>query len=157
MEIELIEIRDFLARCPPFDMLPEERLNLLPKSVEIRYLRRERAFPPTDAEGAYLYLVRSGAIDLLDDEGDLVEKLDAGGVYIVPCQLLDLGRATRGVAVEDSLLYLLPCQILQDLRSAEPEFDRHFSESMRERLSQALAQVQVAGDPLGMAQMTLEV
>jgi len=157
MEIELVEIRDFLARRPPFDALPEERLNLLPKLLEIRYLRRNREFPPEDAGGRYLYVLRSGAVDLLDDQGHLIEKLAEGDLYIVPCQLVDLGRATRGVATEDTLLYLLPCQRLQELRSSEAEFNRHFSESMRERLRQALSTVQEASDQVGMAQLSLEV
>jgi CBS domain-containing protein len=157
MEIELVEIRDFLAQRPPFDGLPEERLNLLPKLLEIRYLRRSREFPPHDADASYLYILRSGAIDLLDDQGHLIEKLAEGDLYTVPCQLVDVGRASRGVVTEDSLLYLLPCLKLQELRSLEPEFNRHFSESMRERLRQALNTVQEAKDQVGMAQLAQEV
>ena len=157
MEIELIEIRDFLAQRHPFDALPDERLNLLPKMLEVRYLRRRREFPPKDAGGNYLYILRSGAVDLLDDQDHLIEKLAEGDLYIVPCQLVDVGRATRGIVTEDTLLYLLPCQRLQELRSAETEFNRHFSESMRERLRQALNTVQEASDQVGMAQLALEV
>jgi CBS domain-containing protein len=157
MEIELVEIRDFLAQRHPFETLTEERLNLLPKMLEIRYLRRNREFPPKDAGRNYLYILRSGAVDLLDDQGHLIEKLDEGALYTVPCQLVDVGRATRGVATEDTLLYLLPCLRLHELRSAEPEFDRHFSESMRERLKQALNTVQEASDRVGMAQLAQEV
>ena len=76
MEIELVEIRDFLAQRPPFDALPDERLNQLTKMLEIRYLRRERSFPPEDVTGNFLYIVRSGVIDLLDDKDNLMEKLD---------------------------------------------------------------------------------
>ena len=157
MEIELVEIRDFLARRPPFETLSEERLNQLPKMLEIRYLRRDREFPPQDAERNYLYILRSGAVDLRDDQGHLIEKLDEGDLYTVPCQLVDVGRATRGVTTEDTLLYLLPCLKLHELRSAEPEFNRHFSESMRERLKQALNTVQEASDQVGMAQLAQEV
>ena len=157
MEIELIEIRDFLARRPPFDALPNERLDQLPKALEVRYLRRDKPFPPADARNNYLPIIRSGVVDLLDDEGHLIEKLDEGDIYTTPCQLVDLGRATRGVAVEDTLLYLLPCQKLQELRIAEPDFDEHFTESLRERLKQAVTRVQLSSDQNGLAQMTLEV
>ncbi|MGD8589890.1 MAG: putative nucleotidyltransferase substrate binding domain-containing protein [Chromatiales bacterium] len=157
MEIELVEIRDFLAQRPPFDALPEERLNQLPRMLEIRYLRRNREFPPVDAGDSYLYILRSGAVDLLDAQDHLIEKLDEGDLYTVPCQLVDVGRATHGVATEDTLLYLLPCLKLHELRSGEPEFNRHFSESMRERLRQALDRVQEASDPVSMAQLAQEV
>jgi len=157
MEIELVEIRDFLVQRPPFDELPDERLNLLTKMLEIRYLRRDRAFPPDNAMGNYLYIVRSGVIDLLDEKGHLIEKLDEGDIYTIPCQLIDLGRASRGVAMEDSLLYLLPCQKLQELRAAEPNFDQHFSSSLRERLKHAVSTVQAATDQNCMAQLTTEI
>jgi CBS domain-containing protein len=157
MEIELVEIRDFLARHPPFDVLPDERLNLLPKALEIRYLRRGSAFPPQDASKDYLYVIRSGLVDLLDDDQHLIEKLDEGDIYTVPCQLVDVGRATHGVAAEDTLLYLLPCQQLQTLKAAEPEFNLHFSESMRERLKLAVNRVQETMDPNNLGLLSLEV
>ncbi len=159
MEIELVEIRDFLALRPPFDCLPEERLNLLPKSLEIRYLRRDSAFPPNPSDTAnnYLYIIRSGAVDLLDDDNRLIEKLDEGDIYTTSCQLVDLGQATRGVAIEDTLIYLLPCQVLQELRAAEPEFNLHFSESMRERLKQAVNKIQETMNPNDLTLLTQEV
>ena len=40
MEIELIEIRDFLASHHPFDLLPEEELDVLPRALELSYVRR---------------------------------------------------------------------------------------------------------------------
>ncbi|MCU7924004.1 MAG: CBS domain-containing protein [Candidatus Thiodiazotropha sp. (ex Dulcina madagascariensis)] len=157
MEIELVEIRDFLAQRPPFDALPEEQLNQLPKSLEIRYLRRGSLFPPSDAMDSFIYILRSGAVELLDEEDNLVEKLGEGGVYTTDCQLIDFGRATHGIAAEDTLIYLLPCSLLKILRKAEPAFDRHFAESIRDRLKQAVRTLQDNGDNGAIAQMTVEV
>ncbi len=157
MEIELVEIRDFLAQRPPFDVLPEEQLNQLPKLLDIRYLRRTSAFPPVDAQRSYLYILRSGAVELLDEDDKLVEKLGEGDIYTIDCQLIDFGRAIRGVATEDTLLYQLPCSHLRALRHAEPAFDRHFSDSIRDRLKQAVRTLQNNNDTSGMAQMTVEV
>jgi CBS domain-containing protein len=156
MEIELVEIRDFLAQRPPFDVLPEEQLNQLPKALDIRYLRRGSSFPPVDSQRSYIYIVRSGAIELLDEEDNLVEKLGEGGIYTTDCQLIDFGRAIRGLATEDTLLYQLPCSHLKMLRQAEPAFDRHFSESIRDRLKQAVRTLQDNSDN-SIAQMTVEV
>jgi CBS domain-containing protein len=156
VEIELVEIRDFLAQRPPFDALPAEILDELPKALSIRYLRRGAAFPPEDADGAYVYLVRSGAIELRDAEQQLCEKLGEGDIYTTPCQLVDFAADCRGKAVEDTLLYLLPCEQLKSLRQASEVFDKHFSHSLRERLKHAVAQVQesAASD---VAYMTVEV
>ena len=42
MEVELQEIRDFVATVPPFDLLPENELNLLVRKLGIRYIRKCR-------------------------------------------------------------------------------------------------------------------
>ncbi|MES9972759.1 MAG: putative nucleotidyltransferase substrate binding domain-containing protein [Candidatus Thiodiazotropha sp.] len=158
MEIELVEIRDFLAQRPPFDALPEEQLNQLPKSLEIRYLRRGSLFPPADTTQGFIYILRSGAIELRDDEDNLVEKLAEGGLYTTDCQLIDFSRASHGLAVEDSLIYQLPCYVLKTLRKTEPAFDRHFAESIRDRLKQAVRTLQDYGDEKNcVAEMTVEV
>ncbi len=157
MEIELIEIRDFLAQRPPFNVLPEEQLNQLPKLLDIRYLRRNSLFPPKDSQRSYIYILRSGAVELLDEDEKLVEKLGEGDIYTTDCQLIDFGRAIRGVATEDTLLYQLPCSQLKAMRQAEPAFDRHFSDSIRDRLKQAVRTVQDSGDTSSIAQMTVEI
>jgi CBS domain-containing protein len=156
MEIELIEIRDFLAQRHPFDALSEERLKQLPESLQIRYLRRGSAFPPADADGDYLYIVRSGAIELRDEKGKLYAKLAEGDYYTSPCQLVDYDLTTHNLAVEDSLLYLLSCADLKTLQLESEEFDLHFKNSIRERLRRAASgDTRESGD--GMAHMAVEV
>ena len=159
MEIELIEIRDFLALRPPFDSLSKDRLNELPEKLQIRYLRRDSQFPPDDIDGDYFYIIRSGAIVLLNERGDLLEKLAEGDYYTTPCQLVDFESVTSGKAEEDTLLYLLPCTELQNLRRVSPDFRLHFTASIRERMQHA-----VKGSPWqredcdsGIAQLTIEV
>jgi CBS domain-containing protein len=156
MEIELVEIRDFLAQRHPFDALPEERLNQLPESLQIRYLRRGSAFPPDDADGDYLYIVRSGAVELRDEKGKLHAKLAEGDYYTSPCQLVDFDLTTHNLAVEDTLLYLLSCADLKALQLESEEFDLHFKNSIRERLRRAASgDTKESGD--SMAHMAVEV
>ncbi len=156
MEIELIEIRDFLAQRHPFDALPEERLNQLPEALQIRYLRRGSAFPPADTDGDYLYIVRSGAIELRDKKGKLHGKLAEGDYYTSPCQLVDFDLTTHNLAMEDTLLYLLSCADLKALRLESKEFDLHFKNSIRERLRRAASgDTRESGD--GMAHMAIKV
>jgi CBS domain-containing protein len=159
MEIELIEIRDFLAQRAPFDSLPQDRLNELPELLQIRYLRRGSQFPPDDIDGDYFYIVRSGAIVLLDERQQLLEKLAEGDYYTTACQLVDFEAVNSGKAEEDTLLYLLPCAQLQALRKDSPDFRLHFTASIRERMQHA-----VKGSPWqrgdcdnNIAQLTIEV
>jgi len=71
MEVELIEIRQFLEQRNPFNHLGQELLDELPKDIEIRYLRRGGVFPPVPN---FVYIVRSGAIEIFDTKGELCEK-----------------------------------------------------------------------------------
>lgn len=156
MEIELIEIRDFLAQLHPFSALPEDRLNQLPDALQIRYLRRGNTFPPTDVDADYLYIVRKGAIELKNKKGKLYAKLAEGEYYTPPCQLVDFDHTNDNLAVEDSLLYLLPCSELKTLQMESEEFGLHFKNSIRERLKRAASgDDRESGD--SMAHMSVKV
>lgn len=135
MEIELHEIRDFLARHPPFDHLSEGELDRLPKALSVRYFRRGSDFPPADTDGDYVYLLRSGAVELRDDAGELVNKLGEGEVCVIPCQS---HISLTGKTVEDTLAYLLPCLELERIKAAHPEFNDYFEHSVSQRLRKAL-------------------
>jgi len=150
MEVELVEIRQFLEQRNPFSHLTDELLDDLPKDIEIRYLRRGSVFPPLEG---FLYVVRSGAIDLHDAQGQLCERLAEGDLYSVTCQLINVSDCHRGEAVEDSLLYLLSCDKLKGLCRQCRAFSEHFSASIKERLKAAVTTVQESDDPSVAAMM----
>ena len=153
MEVELIEIRQFLEQRNPFFYLASELLDELPRDIEIRYLRRGSAFPPQDG---FLYIVRSGAIEIFDEDDELCEKLAEGDLYSVSCQLVNLSQCSRGEASEDALLYMLSCTKLKALCRASPAFSEHFSASVKERLKSAVSTIQESADP-SVATMMVEV
>lgn len=138
MDVELIEIQEFLANHPPFDQLPPETLERLPKRLSVRYFRRGTTFPPTDADQPYLYLIRRGAVELRDPQGELVSKLAEGDLCVMPCRPVDQDRALNGNTAEDTLVYLLPCSDLAQLRASHPTFAEHFEQSVTDRLRKAL-------------------
>lgn len=153
MEVELLEIRQFLARRNPFNYLSDEILDELPKDIEIRYLRRGGRFPPKENN---LYIVRSGAVEIYDTKDELCEKLGEGDVYSVTCQLVNLSQCERGEAVEDTLLYMLSCPRLKALCRESKDFGEHFSATVKERLRAAVAKTQRNEDP-SVASMMVEV
>jgi len=156
MDVELIEIREFLAGHAPFDQLPEAELDLLPKRLTVRYLRRGSAFPPPDDAEPNLYIMRRGAVELRDDEGALVSKLAEGDLCPSPCGdgAGDIAPFT-GQTAEDTLAYLLPCAELNRLRAEHPAFAEHFDASMSRRLRKALDAIKT--DTAGTALMTVQV
>lgn len=137
MNTELIEIREFLAGLPPFDRLGDELLDKLAVELTVRCLGCGTPFPPQDAEQAFLYILRKGAVELHDERDELVAKYGEGDVYAAVCLPEDSAHGLRGVVVEDSLFYLLPCERLQALRDADKNFDACFARSLGERLRRA--------------------
>ncbi|MES9845086.1 MAG: cyclic nucleotide-binding/CBS domain-containing protein, partial [Candidatus Sedimenticola sp. 6PFRAG5] len=77
MEIELLEIRDFLASHHPFDQLSESALSELPGKLQVRYYRRDSAIPDSGSLESFLYIVRTGAVELCN-EGELLARLGEG-------------------------------------------------------------------------------
>jgi len=141
MEVELLEIRDFLSTLAPFDQLPAETLDRLPTQLAIRYQRRGQPFPPADATTPSLYIIRKGALELRDSSQTLVGKYADGDLYPTLC-MSDALPGLQAVTSEDSLFYALPCPQLNALCEQFPALKSHFHHSATERLRSALAQLQ---------------
>jgi CBS domain-containing protein len=156
MNIELIEIRDFLASQPPFDQLPEETLERLPRRLSVRYFRRGSVFPPDNADPSCLYIIRRGAVELRDAQGELLGKLAEGDLCDTPCRVAADGSQFRGNTSEDTLVYALPCSDLNDLRARHPAFAEHFEQSISSRLRKAL-DIMVDAPAAGTGLMTVQI
>jgi CBS domain-containing protein len=155
MDVELIEIREFLASHAPFDRLPDAVLDLLPQRLAVRYLRRGTAFPPDDDAEPSLYILHRGAVELRDVDGGLVSKLAEGDLCVSPCGGGAEMAGLVGQTAEDTLAYLLPCADLDRLRAEHPDFAEHFNASMSHRLRKALDAIK--HDAAGTELMTLRV
>jgi len=145
MEIELQEVRDFVSQHALFDELSEISLETLVNNITIRYLRRGQFFPPADVTDKNLYLLRTGAVALRDNEGILLQQLAEDDSCIAQC-LAGQDEDVHGHASEDSLIYLIPCSVIQTLRSESVDFDRHFSDSVEQRMKHAVDKRQQRGE-----------
>ncbi|MFA7619906.1 MAG: DUF294 nucleotidyltransferase-like domain-containing protein [Thiohalomonadaceae bacterium] len=157
MDIELLEIREFLAAHPPFDVLPVDVLDRLPRELAVRYVRRGSPFPPRDVSEPFLYLVRSGAVEFRDADDELLGKIAEGDVWSAHCAPDEhQDEPMQAVTVEDSLVYVLPCARVGQLRRLFPAFNQFFNDSLRERLQHAREALQDTCTS-GIGLMTVEV
>ena len=126
LDVELAEIRDFLSSHPPFDHLPVEELTPLLPRLGVEYRRRGSLVLADGAEVAELLVVRSGAVELRDAAGRLVERGGAGTA--VGGEALVTGSAQSGdvTAIEDTLLLVLPAAVLDRLRADHPALTTWF-------------------------------
>ena len=142
MDVELAEIRDFLARHAPFDDLPAAALAELPRRMTVRYARRGTHVlePDTDPDG--LYVVRSGAVDLVDATGELMERVGAGGAFGIAALMERVPTGYRASATEDTLLLVLPRDEFSRLERQHPGFALFFAETHHARLRRAIGHPQ---------------
>ncbi len=141
MDVELIEIRDYLAEHPPFDQLPDDLVAELPRQITVRYLRRGAEFPPVGEEQA-VWLLRTGAVEFRDGDGELMERLSEGEHHASPCSGGPTLPGQQGKVIEDSLFYVLSCSAFEALREQSPAFSNHFEKNLRARLQHAITQLQ---------------
>jgi CBS domain-containing protein len=156
MDGELTEIINFVGKHTPFHHLDMPVLEQLVRQLEIIYVRRGRIVLASGDTNTYLYIIRSGAVELRDSDESLIARLGEGECFGYP-SLLTRGEVTRQVtAIEDGLLYRLPEATFHDLRSQVRVFDQFFSEAHAERVRQALGELRTSGyDNPNLMSMTL--
>ncbi|AKK02959.1 DUF294 nucleotidyltransferase-like domain-containing protein [Corynebacterium epidermidicanis] len=128
MTLELEAITDFLAQELPFSHLPAAALATLPQHMDMVYAKRETVLIETGQPNDFLYIIRSGAIDVLDSEGGLLDRRGVGSTFGYST-LNGLNASNyRMVAVEDSLLLRLPRAEFNALTDTYPWLGAHFAE-----------------------------
>ena len=155
MEIELIEIRDFIMAHPPFDVLDKTALNKITNALTIKYMRRGSLFSELNETDKYLSIIRTGAIEFRDKDNQLHDKLAEGDIYYVEDEKENI-KKQQAVSVEDTILYLLPVATLNQIRQQNDKFDQHFNQSINERLRKAVELTHTA-DMRDLSAMQLEV
>ncbi|PSR11609.1 MAG: hypothetical protein DA408_06400 [Bacteroidetes bacterium] len=116
-------VYSFLKEYPPFSMLDQATLLDLAEKAVIQYLQpQEFVFRAGEAPKAYVYVVREGAIQLLQqDEHILVEVCDEGDSFGLRPLLADSPYVLSAQATEETLLYALRIDNLQLLIESNPK------------------------------------
>ncbi|TVP56394.1 MAG: cyclic nucleotide-binding/CBS domain-containing protein [Halomonadaceae bacterium] len=132
---ELSAIVDFIRQTLPFSALPDTELHDLVRSIEITYYRNGQVFDDRTREQG-LRIVRSGAVELRGQDGDLLDRLGEGENFNLH-GLIAADPGVRAILIEDSLLYFLPQAEYQELRKRHRDFDRFFNGQRSRRLFRA--------------------
>jgi len=134
-------ICDFLIRLDPFDKLPENLVEFLSNTVKVSYLTKgEEIEFSVSCEQRYLYIIRTGAVEQRTPKGELRARLgdedQFGFTFLAP--LMNLEDGYRVVAIDDTLLYLIPHQELHSVCEDHPEFANYFAAQAQVRLKSAV-------------------
>ncbi|AZA09416.1 putative nucleotidyltransferase substrate binding domain-containing protein [Corynebacterium pseudopelargi] len=136
MSVELQEVHNFLAEHAPFAQLSHTLLAPLPQACTMRYVRAGETVVALDSPNDYCFIIRSGAVDVLDQQGVLLDRRDAGRCFGYSTILGENRSRYQMVAVEDSLLLLLPREAFLQVAQQDAAFERFFS-SQSKRMSAA--------------------
>ncbi|WP_019616710.1 DUF294 nucleotidyltransferase-like domain-containing protein [Psychromonas ossibalaenae] len=131
---ELQPVRDFVSSLPPFDILSDQSLRLCCISLSVVYYSRNEQFVEVDANERQLYIVRSGAFEVLTEQGQLIDRISDGQYFGFSGMLSGEKVVNKVRILEDALVYLLPVKIFDQLRAASRQFDRFFNQAFAQRL-----------------------
>ncbi|RAV31125.1 Crp/Fnr family transcriptional regulator, partial [Corynebacterium heidelbergense] len=149
MTVEIEAIRDFLADVEPFRHLPPDQLAQLSRQIQIRYVRRGQTIVAANRPNDSVFVIRSGAIDVLDPDGLLLDRREAGRCFGYSTLVSDRDSLYTMLAVEDSLLLAVERPTFDALVQENPEVARYFSGlSARMRAHTASLQTQSSSDVL---------
>lgn len=141
MDADLAMVRDFLAAHEPFSALPAAVLDSLPSRLQAQYFRRGSVLVEVGASNAFLFLLRSGAVDIVDAHGTLVERAEVGESFGLSSVMTGGPSAYRLVAHADTLCLLLPRDAFRELMASSSAFNRHYLDQQAGRIKAAIDQV----------------
>ena len=128
MDVELREIVDFLVGCPPFDRLGSEDVSALVPALTQRYHRRGEVIVAPGQVNDVLHVVRSGAVEICDPEGSLLDIRDVGDCFGYSTLAASGPSRYLMKAAADTLVLILPREVFEDIAARDAEFLRFFGE-----------------------------
>lgn len=131
MSVELEEITRFLAQHEPFSTLPEDTLRALPASMGITYVRRGETVVAVGEPNDTLYIIRSGAVDVVSADDMLLDRREAGLNFGYSTLVGERESRYLMQAVEDSVLFMLPREAFAGLLAEFPDLGRFFQTASR--------------------------
>ena len=131
---ELPEITRFLSELQGFEDLDEKQLSAAAKAMQIGYYKAGSQVLTIGATNKQLHILRSGALELRNSEGDLVMRAAEGDVFGFPSLMNAVPLRNQSIAIEDSLIYHLDGDVFSELRRKNDRFDTYFIRLLSDRL-----------------------
>ncbi len=132
---ELEDVVEFLRGSLPFNELDDENLADAVATLRVSYHRHGERFD-VDSPRPGLRVLRSGAVDIRDQDNKLLDRLGEGESFHIGGLNAENGNVVATV-IEDALVYRLPDEAYRELRGKHRGFDRYFSGQRSRRLRRA--------------------
>ncbi len=140
MQIEQLEIAQFLQGHSPFDELPEEALSNLATQVEVAYYRAGTEILNYGEDINDLYVIRSGAVESYRRSGELYNRMDSGGIFGQMGLMMNRKVRFPVTAIEDTLVYCIDADVFSEYCDKYEVFADYFEAEGNVRLHQAVTE-----------------
>ncbi|SNY91217.1 CBS domain-containing protein [Cohaesibacter sp. ES.047] len=121
---------DFASHRHPFDLLEMDELGTLASVTAVIEAKPGDAIVEVGQRLAGLYLIRSGAVDLITPDNDLLLNLNVGNCFGERAMLGNGEAPNKAVASEECTLYLIPKAEFKRLTELYPAFHAYFDSSL---------------------------
>lgn len=142
-----MDIPSFLRTYPPFDELDDERLRQVVEHTHIEFYGGGELILHAGGEPAgFLYVVRTGAVELIDEE-QVLDLLSEGEVFGHTSLLSRMSPMVSVRANEDSICYLVDREVAEEILGTHSGL-AFLSSTLRRRVVRALEGIDPAAvDP----------
>lgn len=134
-------IIQFLGQIDPFDKIPKNALQALASFVQITYLSKGDIIDLCESgKEKSLYIIRTGSMEQRKSDGVLRARLGSEDLFGFTFfdEKMDNDNGYRAIAIENTLVYLIPNSALQTLFKTFPSCAEHFASQAQVRLKSAL-------------------
>lgn len=128
------DIRSFLQQTPPFDALDADTLQRAADKMQAMYLCQANRDEIIRPDRPMLFLVRSGASDLVDKDGQHIERLEPGDLFGYPSLLTGRAITNRLNVIADGIVWTWSAELFDELRRRSQAFERYFMNAHGQRL-----------------------
>lgn len=137
----LPNIIQFIGQIDPFDKIPKEALRDIAGHIQIIYLAKGEIINLcVETQEKSLYIIRTGSMEQRKSDGVLRARLgteDLFGFTFLEGKV-DEKQGYKATAIENTLLYVIPHNALQNLFKHFPSSAEHFASQAQVRLQSAL-------------------
>lgn len=142
MTVSPDSVESFLSAQHPFQHLSKDALNQLTQSISVVYRSEGDQSDLIDIEEPRLYVLRHGAVDLYDRQGELIDRLDPGACFGFALLLTGKLSGNKVLVTEEAILYAVPAEVFHQLRNENRAFEQYFHQTYAQRFELSQSEFQ---------------
>ncbi|KHT41598.1 DUF294 nucleotidyltransferase-like domain-containing protein [Vibrio sinaloensis] len=123
----------FNMQSPPFDRLDEKQQTSLRASLDVAYFREKEVILKANSDSQHLYILIKGAVEERSEDGQEIFAHYANDDLFDVRALFEGQAKHHYVALEDTLVYLLPKSVFLELYNENGQFAAYFDTNLAKR------------------------